>query len=150
MAQNISGNRTPDCMYVSCDHTGAAKVCDSATGNTNLDNLKAAWKVLATEYAGLASEVKAEIIGAGDPSGSAIEKALSLYDYVVGKYNKTLKVNEINDFLNRNPAAVSGARIGGSSVTSSTNNIIIIVVAASVLSLTAVSGCLLLRRRKHK
>lgn len=78
-----------------------------------------------------------------------VEQAMAKYDYIVGKYNKTLGLTEdYPDFINRDPAALRN--IGAPIVDSnSTNTAIIVVSVIAVISVSSIGVLLVLKRRKN-
>jgi hypothetical protein len=86
-------------------------------------------------------ETDEEIIGA----------AMAKYDYIIGKYNKGLGLeDEYPDFIDRNPPTIGGQRIGLLPLTNSNNaNTVAIIVIISLVSVTAIGGYFFLRKRKE-
>ena len=117
-----------------------------------------AWGNFATFYAGdtLSADDKAALVIApavehASPvtNDEKVEAAMAKYDYIVGKYNKTLGLeDEYPDFINRNPAALRN--IGAPIVDSnSTNTAIIVVSVIAVISVSSIGVLLVLKRRKN-
>ena len=78
-----------------------------------------------------------------------VEQAMAKYDYIVGKYNKTLGLTEdYPDFINRDPAALRN--IGAPTLgTNSSNTAIIVVTVIAVVSVSSIGVLLVLKRRKN-
>jgi hypothetical protein len=78
-----------------------------------------------------------------------VEQAMAKYDYIVGKYNKTLKLAEdYPDFIERDPAPLKNIRtetIGYNS----TNTAIIVVSVIAIVSVSSIGVLLVLKRRKN-
>ena len=78
-----------------------------------------------------------------------VEQAMAKYDYIVGKYNKTLGLTEdYPDFINRDPAPlrnISAPTLG----TNSSNTAIIVVTIIAVVSVSSIGVLLVLKRRKN-
>lgn len=78
-----------------------------------------------------------------------VEQAMAKYDYIVGKYNKTLgKTEEYLDFIERDPAPLKNIRtetIGYNS----TNTAIIVVSVIAIVSVSSIGVLLVLKRRKN-
>ena len=132
--------------------TGAAAVC-VADGSTQLNGLKAAWASLAINFSHLSSEDKEDLAeGQASESGTDIQKALALYDYVATKYGHSLESSDLNnfDFIGRGITPRANVRItifGQNNVDSDTT---LIVIIASVVAVAAVGGYFFLRRKKEQ
>ena len=88
---------------------------------------------------------------ADEHSTSNIEKAMARYDYIVGKYNKTMGLTtQYPDFIDRNPAPRGNNRILASTVIGDSSNIAAIVIVISAISVTAIGGYFFLRKRKEQ
>ena len=78
-----------------------------------------------------------------------VEQAMAKYDYIVGKYNKTLgKTEDYPDFIERDPAPLKNIRtetIGYNS----TNTAIIVVSVIAIVSVSSIGVLLVLKRRKN-
>lgn len=78
-----------------------------------------------------------------------VEQAMAKYDYIVGKYNKTLgKTEDYPDFIERDPAPLKNIRtetIGSNS----TNTAIIVVSVIAIVSVSSIGVLLVLKRRKN-
>ena len=122
-------------------------VCDATTGNTNTTNLTNTWAILSAEYTGLDSTVKAALDD--NSESSAVLAALSAYDYVVGKYNKTQGLTAINDFMGRDPAAVGAANLNLMRGVEMSNNALVIVIITAFVTTTFVGGYFFLRKKKE-
>ncbi len=119
------------------------EVCDATNGNTNVTDLTSTWAILSAEYALLDSTVKAEL--GNDSESTIVLNALSAYDYVVGKYNKTQGLTAINDFMNREPTPV-----GAKSLKIMDNNAaLMVVIITAFVTMTFVGGYFFLRKKKE-
>ena len=79
------------------------------------------------------------------PTGSTtqiVANAMSKYDYIVGKYGTAT----YSDFINRNPAQFGNTFIH--SFTEDNTNYLI-VISVTVISMLAVTGFIIIRKRKH-
>lgn len=116
------------------------------------------WGNFATFYAGdtLSADDKTALIGAPavehevpTTNDEKVEAAMAKYDYIVGKYNKTLGLTEdYPDFIERNPAPLKNIRtetIGYNS----TNTAIIVVSVIAIASVSSIGVLLVLKRRKN-
>ncbi len=79
------------------------------------------------------------------PTGDVIEKALARYDFIIVKYNKGQGLSSYTDFMSRDPSASYRT-----SPIANTNNAGAIIAIVSVISLSAVAGFFLLRKRKEQ
>ena len=124
---------------ISCDASGAT----APTFNWKVEGVtRWSWALLAEEYNTLTAAEKEEFrLGVSSESGSNVEKALAKYDYIVGKYG----TGTFSDFMLRSPSAPNESRIN---ITSSNSAAIISIIA--VLSLSAVAGFFMLRKRKEQ
>ena len=117
-----------------------------------------AWGNFATFYAGdtLSADDKTALIGAPavehevpTTNDEKVEAAMAKYDYIVGKYNKTLGFTEdYPDFIERDPAPLKNIRtetIGYNS----TNTAIIVVSVIAIVSVSSIGVLLVLKRRKN-
>ena len=99
-------------------------------------------------------EVLVEVIAAeyADPQTDAeiLAAAMAKYDYIIGKYNKTLGLTtDYPDFIGRNPSPVGGQRIGLFGTISENTNTVAIIVIISMVSVTAIGGYFFLRKRRE-
>lgn len=142
-------------MFLETLATGDSAVCD-AGGNTNLANLKQAWKDLADVYDLLSASDKEQFrtgVASDDPNATNIAKTLALYDYVAAKYNTQLQGEGFvsnYDFMSRGitPLSSSKAILGG--VIGENGSTTAIIVIVSLVSLTAVGGYFFLKKRKEQ
>lgn len=145
-------------MFLETLSTGASAVCQynetTHEVSTDLDDLKQAWKDLADLYSVLSAADKEQFrlgVASEDPNATNIAKALALYDFVAAKYNTKLQgtgfVSDY-DFMNRDIAPMSNARIL-ESIIAQDGTITSIIVIISMISLTAIGGYLFLRKRKE-
>ena len=142
-------------MFLETLATGDSAVCD-AGGNTNLANLKQAWKDLADVYDLLSASDKEQFrtgVASDDPNATNIAKTLALYDYVAAKYNTQLQGEGFvsnYDFMSRGitPLSSSKAILGG--VIGENGSTTAIIVIVSLVSLTAIGGYFFIRKRKEQ
>lgn len=130
-----------------CDATGASE----PTYNWKEEGVtRWSWSLLATEYDTLSATDKEQFrLGVASSTGSNIEKALAVYDYIVGKYNKGMgKTSEYPDFMERDPSPI-GAINNALLKNVNTENTIAIVVVISTISVSAIGGYFFLRKRKE-
>ncbi len=122
-------------------------VCDATTGNTNVTNLTNTWKILGAEYALLDSTVKSDLTPSSD--SQTVKNAISAYDYVVGKYLKTQSVTAINDFMDRDPSPVGASANIMPMITGESGVTVSVIVIVSMVSLAAIGGLVVLRKKKR-
>jgi len=142
-------------MFLETLATGDSAVCD-AGGNTNLADLKQAWKDLADVYDLLSASDKEQFrtgVASDDPNATNIAKTLALYDYVAAKYNTQLQGEGFvsnYDFMSRGitPLSSSTAILGG--VIGENGSTTAIIVVVSLVSLTAVGGYFFIKKRKEQ
>lgn len=130
-----------------CDATGASE----PTYNWKEEEVtRWSWSLLATEYDTLSATDKEQFrLGVPSSTGSNVEKALAVYDYIVGKYNKGMgKTSEYPDFMERDPSPI-GAINNALLKNVNTENTIAIVVVISTISVSAIGGYFFIRRRKE-
>lgn len=133
--------------FLSLLSTGTDHVCD-ADGKTSLSELQVAWELLAESFADLSAADKALFQKAyANESGTAVEQAVALYDYIATKYNTSLETETLTEynFMGRNITPAGGNMIN--KIT--TNNAVIIVIVISVLSLALFGAFFLLRKKKE-
>ena len=133
--------------FLSLLSTGTDPVCD-ADGKTTLSELQAAWELLAGSFDDLSPADKALFQKAyANESGTAVEQAVALYDYIAKKYNTSLETETLTEynFMGRNITPAGGNIIN--KIT--TNNAVIIVIVISVLSLASFGAFFLLRKKKE-
>lgn len=128
---------------------------DTSEGCSELSTskLSTAWSSLSKSYASLDSSysgAKAYFAGSdSDENGTAVEKAIARYDYIVGKYLKTLGDASFADFAGRNPAAVSGLAVSGTFKSTLDSNLPHIIAVVGV-GLAAAGGLIFLHHRHRK
>lgn len=106
-------------------------VCDS-NGNTNATNLASAWSSITTLYNALSDTSKNMLLYAEASSGGdTIQKAVALYDYIVGKYGSTTYA----DIFGRNPASLSKVTYE----VSDSNALVMVMFAIGLISITGIS-----------
>ena len=122
-----------------------------AVSTTTWGNLNTAWTTMGNangEQTYFLSKTPSPRDGEGNtPTGDIIEKALARYDFIVGKYNKAQGLTAYTDFMSRNPSPIGSAKISLNIVV---NNSPAIIAIVSVISLSAVAGFFLLRKRKEQ
>ena len=138
-------------MFSETLSTGANAVCD-AGGDTNLGDLKSAWKDLADLFDMLSNADKQQFTqGTADESGDNVGQALALYDFIAAKYNDNLEgegfVSDY-DFMQRGITPMSNARILDT-VIGQNGSMTAIIVIISMVSLTSIGGYFFLKRRKE-
>ena len=123
--------------------------CD-ATGNTPPSfNIKEGttywtWDLLAIEYNLLSTTDKEEFrLGASSSSGTNLQKALFIYDYIILKYG----TDSYNDFMNRGIASnyLNEARV----LSNSQDEAILVITLVSCISITLIGGYVFIKKRKY-
>ena len=134
--------------------TGASGVChyDEGTGEvtTVLSELKVAWKTLADEYSLLSHADQEQFrlgVASSEPGASNVARALYLYDHIATAYGTQLESEGLDNynFMNR-----SITPLHGQVVTVSNSGTAAIISIIAVLSLSAVAGFFMLRKRKEQ
>lgn len=116
----------------------------NADGGYDSENMK--WSTASAQFGYLASADQTTLRGAtASESGSNVEQAVARYDYIVGKYG----IATFEDFMTRNPAALSSSKILPSIVGESGTTVSVIVIITMV-SLTAIGGYFFIRKRKEQ
>lgn len=136
---------------LSTGNTAVCQVTQQGVVETDLDDLKVAWAILASDFNSLSNADKQLFIqGTADESGDEISQALALYDYVAKKYNTQLQSGDClaYNFMGRSQA--QAANNGFAIVSSNSNNTSIIITVISVLSLTAFGGFFFIKKRKEQ
>ena len=129
--------------------TGTDAVCD-ADGNTDLGDLQAAWELFAESYAALSLTDKSVFENAtANESGTDIEKAVALYDYIGSKYNTQLQSATLTNYNFIGRAGAANANNHISPIANMNNNGLIIVVITAFVTMTFVSGYFFLRKKKE-
>ena len=106
------------------------------------------WSLLATEYNTLTAAEKEEFrLGVASETGTNVEKALARYDYIVGKYNKGQGITSYTDFMNRNPAKIGASRSLNMFNEEAGTAATMVVVVVSAISITAIGGFFLLKKK---
>lgn len=146
-------------MFLETLSTGATAVCQvtqEGIVQTNLADLKQAWKDLADVYDLLSASDKEQFrtgVASDDPSATNIAKALALYDYVAAKYNTQLQGEGFvsnYDFMSRGiaPLSISKVILGG--LIGENGSVTAIIVIVSLVSITAIGGYFLLKKKKEQ
>ena len=133
--------------------TTVGGVCD-ADGQTDRDQLDAAWAAMSTAFNDLGEDVVVrelaqQILRDAEPGqGGAIGEFASLYDYIVQKYGSEAYA----DFANRFGGAVVPATPTTSypGVMNVKNNSYIIVIVAALITSLSVGLFFIVRRRRHE
>ena len=133
-------------------------VCDSVGGNTDKTQLDAQWTQISDVYNEKRNsldsshqEVFDQLIkfATKDESGDDLQKALSSYEYVYGKYHESLTAG---DFLNstggRNAVQYSIYTTPSSLLESGNGTIALIVTVTSLVSVAAIGGYFFLKKKK--
>ena len=107
--------------------------------------LVAIWSDLASsdKYPSLPSAEKTILAEAErKESGTVVEQAMARYDFLTGKY-------DLNNFINgRTPIVPAGAPVINADNTLGSSSVITIIVIASLLSVSTIGVCFIIRRRK--
>ena len=149
-AEEPSGASAFADLFLETLSTGTDAVCD-AQGETVLEDLVNAWGDLATAYGQLSPEDKATLVGAtASETGTNIEKAVALYDYIAKKYNTRLQTQTLTDynFMGRSSANASNSINPINKVNNTVA--IVVVVTISLISVSALGAYFLLRKKKEE
>ena len=121
-------------------YTGDWSSLTTAFGNLTLGE-KAYYKHASYTVSGEGTET---VVTAADGTNASVAAFVAKYDYIVAKYGTTSNP----DFIGRNPSPLNSGRISifGNDATNSGATLAIII--ASILSLTAVGGYFVIRKRK--
>ncbi|GEM_PF-2875763 len=120
-------------------------ICEGYDGKSdNSEALEAIWSSLSSSYSALYDNQKSILMGAErDESGTAVERAVARYDYLVGKYG-------LDNFITgRTPVQFAYVGFGLNDVASDNNTMIIVVVIAAVSAL-AFTTLLVFKKKKQK
>ena len=135
--------------------TGADPVCkvtNEGIVQTDLDDLKVAWAILAVSYNSSLTNSEKEMfrVGVASENGTNIQQALALYDHIATVYGENLESQDCLefDFMNRNIAPIGGARLALNNLTGNTNTIAAIVII-SLVSVTAIGGYFFIKRKEE-
>ncbi len=127
---------------------GANSVCDSATGHTDLDDLKALWGNLSNLYGSLSAEAKAELYAIGFNGGSNVDdphKVVKAYNYIVTKYGTT----DCPDFIWGGTYPKASLNVYDLSNDGESADMMVVVTVAAI-SLAALSCILLVLKKKRR
>ena len=132
---------------ITCDSTGSTA---PVMTNTWADISNLYDSIWSTDEQALLKNATFTVSGSGSstvvtPTGSTtqiVANAMSKYDYIVGKYGTAT----YSDFINRNPAQFGNTFIH--SFTEDNTNYLI-VISVTVISMLAVTGFIIIRKRKH-
>ena len=120
----------------------------TCSGSGSITSAASNWGVVENFYNGLTKDVQGECWTAtGSPSGNNIEQGMYRYDYIV--FFK--KYSGYNDFINRSTSTgkAFSSKVLPTTLFSNNNTIIPIVIVVSLISVSAVGGFFLLRKRKE-
>ena len=112
----------------------------------------ATWSSISNAYGEITIAHEKSLLTSGvadENSSDIIAQALARYDYIVGKYNKGLGNTSYNDFLSRDPDIPNNSKVV-INPNGSFNSTITTVIIVSVISLTALGGFFLLRKKKEQ
>lgn len=146
-------------MFLEKLSTGATAVCkvtQEGIVQTNLADLKQAWKVLADNYDLLSANDKEQFrtgVASDNPSATKIAKALALYDYVAAKYNTQLQGEGFvsnYDFMSRDIVPLSSSKVILGGVIGENSSVLAIIVIVSLVSITAIGGYFFVRKSKEQ
>ena len=122
--------------YISCNNAGTS--APTFNGFT--------WANFAGVYANLDSSSKT-MLQSNNPSNDEVAEYVTRYDYIVGKYG----TSTYSDFLERNPSPIGNHRISiFNSEILKENSLTLILIITSALTVSAVLGYFLLRKKKQK
>ena len=129
-----------------CDNSGENK----PTFAWKVENVtRWSWSLLASEYNNLTSVEKEQFrLGVASQTGTNIEQAIARYDYIVGKYFKTGLDTSFTDFMNRNPKAIGSGKVLSEFIGNS-NGAALIIIVSTLVSLTAIGGYFLFKKKKQ-
>ena len=146
-------------MFLEKLSTGATAVCKvthEGIVQTNLADLKQAWKALADDYNLLSANDKEQFrtgVASDNPSATNIAKALALYDYVAAKYNTQLQGEGFvsnYDFMSRDIVPLSSSKVILGGLISENSSVLAIIVIVSLVSITAIGGYFFVRKNKEQ
>ncbi len=136
-------------LSYTCDEDGKTAPSTSVWSNLNTQYNATGDDLIPTEDKDLFRSITAVEHETPVTTREKVEQAMAKYDYIVGKYNKTLGLTEeYPDFINRNPSAlknISAPTLG----TNSSNTAIIVVTVIAVVSVSSIGVLLVLKRRKN-
>ena len=126
-----------------------------AVTTTTWELLSSAWATMETSYSGsqayfLAKTAASSAAQDETSNYDVIEKALARYDYIVGKYLKTLGLTAYNDFMERNPSTVGNSKDILVMINGNTDGVIPIIIIVSLVSITAIGGYFFVRKNKEQ
>ena len=134
--------------------TGDNPVCNvDEAGNvlTNLDDLKAAWAILASDFNALSNADKEIFIqGTADETGENINRALALYAHIAAAYGTRLESEDCENFnfMNRTIVPLSNSVLPCIGDFSEDGSMISIIAVASLVSVVAIGGYFFLKKKK--
>ncbi len=135
-------------------------VCDQVNGNTDTTELDAKWTLIKGTFDSKRNSLDSDHqvvfdslikFATEDKNGDALQKALSSYKYVVGKYKDSLTEGDfLNSVSGRDAVQASSSRIGELINLGSNESIVAIIVITSLVSITAIGGYFFIRKRKEQ
>lgn len=136
-------------LSYTCDEDGKTAPSTSVWSDLNTQYNATGDDLIPTEDKDLFKSITAVEHKAPVTTREKVEQAMAKYDYIVGKYNKTLKLaDDYPDFIERDPAPLKNIRtetIGYNS----TNTAIIVVSVIAIVSVSSIGVLLVLKRRKN-
>lgn len=155
-----TNQNTADIKY--CEYVAARKyaegfnsafeaegVCDS-DGHSTVSTLAGVWGQQATAYDALDDATKLVFKTATaktTSSATKVEKCAAKYDYIGGKYNTQLAAEY--DFMDRNPAPVSGGALSFNNLINSDSTMIIVISIAAISAL-GLTFALVFKKKKQR
>ena len=107
------------------------------------------WSKFESIYNGLDSEEQGRLHDAiASQSGTQIQQAMARYDYIEGKYNPEGTSTSYKNFIGRTITPNQSGRVLLSVINKNTSTVIIIVVISSI-SVAAIGGYFLFRKKKE-
>lgn len=136
-------------LSYTCDEDGKTAPSTSVWSDLNTQYNATGDDLIPTEDKDLFKSITAVEHASPVTTREKVEQAMAKYDYIVGKYNKTLELaDDYPDFIERDPAPLKNIRtetIGYNS----TNTAIIVVSVIAIVSVSSIGVLLVLKRRKN-
>lgn len=136
-------------LSYTCDEDGKTAPSTSVWSDLNAQYNATGDDLIPTEDKDLFKSIAAVEHASPVTTREKVEQAMAKYDYIVGKYNKTLgQTEDYPDFIERDPAPLKNIRtetIGYNS----TNTAIIVVSVIAIVSVSSIGVLLVLKRRKN-
>ena len=164
-----TNNGDPEIQFVK-EGSYAQSIADMLNDNVTCNNgttapTTSSWSTVSTAYGSVTIAYEQNLLknaaftvtGSGNETvvtatgttSQSIAEAIAKYDYIVGKYNKGQGLTAYNDFLERDPDRIGGARLVLSNIVSENTNTIAIIVIISLVSVTAIGGYFFIKRREQ-